>query len=38
MHFDLTSDQRALAEGMRELCTRQFPMDTVQALEGTGFD
>src|SRR5687768_17438780 len=38
MHFDLTDDQRALVEGMREVCTRQFPIDKVQSLGGSGFD
>ena len=38
MNFDVTPDQRALADGMRELCAGQFPIDKVQALEGSGFD
>ena len=38
MNFDVTADQRALADGMRALCAGQFPIDKVQALEGTGFD
>lgn len=38
MNFDVTPDQRALAEGMRDLCAGRFPMEKVQALEGIGFD
>ena len=38
MNFDVTPDQQALAQGMRDLCGGRFPIGSVQALEGTGFD
>ena len=39
MRFDLTDDQRAVADGIRNLCAGQFPMDRVQGMEQqAGFD
>ena len=36
MHFDLSEDQRALVDGIRDLCAGAFPMDKVQQLEHSG--
>jgi alkylation response protein AidB-like acyl-CoA dehydrogenase len=36
MNFDLDADERALQEGIRELCRRRFPMERVRAVESTG--
>jgi alkylation response protein AidB-like acyl-CoA dehydrogenase len=35
MHFDLTDDQRALVAGIRDLCAGRFPIESVQASEGS---
>jgi alkylation response protein AidB-like acyl-CoA dehydrogenase len=34
VHFELTDDQLALQEGMRNFCTGRFDIDTVRGLEG----
>ncbi|MGH2728221.1 MAG: acyl-CoA dehydrogenase family protein, partial [Actinomycetota bacterium] len=36
MNFDLSDDERALQQGMRDVCKRLFPMDRVRALEDAG--
>jgi len=36
MNFDLGDDERALQQGMRDVCKRLFPMDRVRALEDAG--
>ncbi|HUY20748.1 MAG TPA: acyl-CoA dehydrogenase family protein [Acidimicrobiales bacterium] len=35
MDFELSEDERALAEGMRRLCAGRFPLDRLRAAEGT---
>lgn len=36
MNFDLGEDERALQQGIRDVCKRLFPMDRVRGLEGAG--
>ncbi|MFA9564157.1 MAG: acyl-CoA dehydrogenase family protein [Acidimicrobiales bacterium] len=36
MDFELSTDQEALQEGIRNLCQGRFPMDTVRGLAETG--
>ncbi len=36
MNFDLSDDERALQQGMRDVCKRLFPMERVRALEEAG--
>ena len=35
MNFDLDDGERALQEGIRDLCRGRFPMERIRALEGT---
>jgi alkylation response protein AidB-like acyl-CoA dehydrogenase len=35
MDFELSEDERALADGMRRLCAGRFPLERVRAAEGT---
>jgi len=36
MDFELSEDQTALQEGLRQFCAGRFPMEAVRALEGRG--
>ncbi len=36
MNFDLGPEERALQEGIRDLCRKRFPMERVRALEESG--
>jgi alkylation response protein AidB-like acyl-CoA dehydrogenase len=39
MNFDLGPDERALQEGIRDLCRKRFPLERIRTLEnGTGLD